>query len=189
MENNRKNYDKIQLLNFLTEDIISFAAQKLGQDFPDYIDMNCGAIPQGEYEKIIDPDSPEQFLMLYKTTALKRLNLAASTLLKSDEAFMKLLEDYFLRQGKRLKADLPGPENLRQALELFDLCILCSCEGRVIIEETEQVVKWNYQDSRDADGLYWKLMEFFMQGIFSDTPFCFCLRNGLIFEIMVKKAS
>ncbi len=186
MEENRQTFDKIQLLNFMTEDILSFAAQKLGPQFMDHVDMNCGAIPQGEYEKIIDPDSPRQFLSLYKNTVLKRLNLTATSLLQLDQSYQNVMADYFFRQGKNLQ--LPKPKSTAEALSLFDSCILCSGDGRSFQNQTPESISWTCSQSTPTISwpLYWNLMCSFASGFLSGSGCTIRFSENRMFTIEKK---
>ncbi|MBQ0039799.1 MAG: hypothetical protein KBS64_05180, partial [Treponema sp.] len=108
--------------NSMASDIVAYAAQKYGQEFFDYIDMNCGAMPDGNFENVIDPSAPQQFLDLYSNMVAKRLDLSCSKLLELDFGYRSALIDYF----KTREAENPGlltvDDNLSQVVSRVISC-------------------------------------------------------------------
>lgn len=68
-------------------------AQQCGMaNFVESLDMNCGAIPDEDFETIIDPESPAQFLKLYAHMAQDRLAYTITNMLRvSDEILPKII--------------------------------------------------------------------------------------------------
>ncbi len=93
-------FNKLQLLNSMATQIVLFGEQCGASGLMDYVDMNCGAIPEGPYTQVVDQTAPDQFLEMYRKIAENRFKLAVSTLLKADPAFMKPIEEYCARDGE-----------------------------------------------------------------------------------------
>lgn len=168
----RRQFDKINLFNFMSNDLVAFAAQKYGQEFTEFIDMKCGAIPEGDYEKIIDPDSPEQFLMLYTDIVLKRVSVTCSKILELGEGYDRVLANYFSDSGKNL--NLPFPSTMDDAYGLIKLCVLEKQNARedIIIKKETECLIWK---NADADISMWTLLVPFINGIFGDSGFSFSI--------------
>lgn len=171
----RRQFDKINLFNFMSNDLVSYAAQKYGQEFTEFIDMKCGAIPEGDYEKIIDPDSPEQFLMLYTDVVLKRISVTCGKILELGEGYDRVLANYFSDAGKNL--NLPSPSTIDDAYGLIKLCVLekqNAAEDVIIRKETDCLI-WK---NADADISMWKLLIPFISGILGNSGFSFSITEG-----------
>lgn len=153
MEN---HFWRIKILNYITNDLVNFAAQKLGPQFFEYIDMTCGAIPEGPFEKVIDVNAPEQFLNLYTDIALNRFMLCTQKLIELDHSYFKLIADYLFNQGKLL--ELPEPSSKQEAEGLIKLCIL--------------------QKDSKTDERYWNLMQYFAKGVLVKSKFDFKFAEG-----------
>lgn len=181
---NYQQFNKIKLLTYMTDDIIAFASQKFGQDFYDYMDMNCGAIPEGDFEKVIDPDAPDQFLKMYESIALKRIELVSTKLMESSREYLKLMEEYFFNQGKKIS--IGQIESMDTALDYFNEFILenSSFSQHQIICKNENLMTWKKENNES--NIYWKLMECFTQGLFSESGFQFAVSDELEFKIYRK---
>ena len=181
---NYQQFNKIKLLTYMTDDIIAFASQKFGQEFYDYMDMNCGAIPEGDYEKVIDPDAPDQFLRMYENIALKRIELVSKKLLESSKEYLKLMEEYFFNQGKKIAVG--QIKDVETALEYFHEFILenASMSHHQVTCKNENLISWKKENNES--NIYWKLMECFTQGLFFESDFQFTVSDKLEFKICRK---
>lgn len=83
----------------MADQIIAYGEQCGASGLADYVDMNCGGIPDGEYAQIVDQAAPEQFLAMYRKVAENRFTLAVSTLVKANPAFRKPIGEYCARDG------------------------------------------------------------------------------------------
>ena len=99
MDSNAELFGKIRLLNSMAGQIIAYGEQCGAAGLGDYIDMNCGGIPDGEYAQVVDQAAPDQFLAMYRKVAENRFTLAVSTLVKANPAFMKPVAEYCERDG------------------------------------------------------------------------------------------
>ncbi|MCQ2982881.1 MAG: hypothetical protein MJ178_09015 [Treponemataceae bacterium] len=138
----KKIFDKINLHNVMTNDLVSFAAGKYGPQFAEYVDMNCGAIPEGTYETLIDQENPKPFIDMYTSVAIKRISLCCQKILELGPGYDKVLANYFFNAGQNL--GLPHPSNEEEQRYLVDLCLL------------------------EGGDDYKQYMEPFVQGLFAD---------------------
>jgi len=95
-EENKKEFEKICIVYAISEEIVDFGVKCAGQEFAEFIDMNCGAMPDGSYEQLIDKDAPEQFLDFYKKIAVKRVNTATEKVIgfspAAKESILKFIQ-------------------------------------------------------------------------------------------------
>ncbi|MCQ2241486.1 hypothetical protein [Treponema sp.] len=177
----RGYFDRIRLFNFMAKDIVAFAAQKYGAEFLDYMDMNCGAMPEGEYDKIIDQGAPLQFLELYAGIVIKRLELASGKILELGEGFDSVIKNYFFNEGMNL--GIAKPESIKEAYEIVRTCALdfTSNEDEISFESQKEL-RWHKKSK--TEGLYWSLiMVAFMAGIFKDSPVEFSVSENMEFSL------
>ncbi|MBQ0167700.1 MAG: hypothetical protein KBT02_11395 [Treponema sp.] len=99
MDSHEQLFAKIQLLNSMAGQIIAYGEQCGASGLSDYVDMNCGGIPDGEYVQVVDQTAPEQFLSMYQKIAENRFSLAVKTLVKANPAFLEPIEEYCERDG------------------------------------------------------------------------------------------
>lgn len=177
--NNFKTFSRIRILCFMTDDIVSFAAQKYGAEFFDYIDMNCGAVPDGEYEKVIDPSAPKQFLDLYTNIALNRNLLACKKLLELGNGYQKVLDDYFYKQGAAITKE--KPKTVQNAFELINEYVLEKSKiQNTITEQSENQIKWK---KSECDLSYWQFIKPFADGMISDSGITFSISEDMTFSL------
>ncbi len=182
--NNFKSFSRIRILCFMTDDIVSFAAQKYGAEFFDYMDMTCGAVPDGEYEKVIDMTAPKQFLDLYTNIALNRYVLAYKKILELGDGYQKVLNDYFFNQGTLMPIE--KPQNVQTAFNLINECVLEKSKVQnTITAQSENLIEWK---KSDCDLSYWKFIKAFADGMISNTGITFTFSEDMTFSL-VKKSS
>ena len=99
METGEQLFCKIKLLNSMADQIIAYGEQCGAAGLRDYVDMNCGGIPDGEYTQVVDQSAPEQFLSMYRKVAENRFTLTVKTLIQANPAFRKPIADYCERDG------------------------------------------------------------------------------------------
>lgn len=99
MEDYGDTFSRIRLLGSMADQIIAYGERCGAAGLMEYIDMNCGAIPEGEYAQVVDQSAPEQFLQMYRKIAENRFTLAVKTLVKANPDFMKPVEEYCERDG------------------------------------------------------------------------------------------
>ncbi|MBQ0052168.1 MAG: hypothetical protein KBT11_08940 [Treponema sp.] len=173
----RRQFDKINLLNFMCSDLISYAEKKYGSEFPEYVDMTCGAVPEGEYEKIIDPSSPREFLDLYTDICLKRFKTVTSKILELGDGYDIVLKNYFFNEGKKL--GLPKPSSLDEAYELIQVCILeklTTCGSHQIETKGNDEIIWKNPNS---DLNFWMFMKDLICGIIEGSNITFSIDDSV----------
>lgn len=102
MDANKQQFFKIQQLNDMSFDIAAFGENQGIEKLTERVDLNCGAMPPGEYERVIDPSAPEEFLNLYLGIAESRFAYAVTALLKFHPGYITPLENYCFERGKAL---------------------------------------------------------------------------------------
>lgn len=177
-------FDRIRLFNFMAKDIVAFAAQKYGPSFVDYMDMNCGAMPEGEYEAVIDQGAPLQFLELYAGMVIRRLELASGKILELGDGFDTVLKNYFHNEGKNLGID--KPQNLNEAYGIVRTCALdITLSEDQFISTTDKELRWKKKGNPSP--LYWTLlMTALISGIFDNSPVEFSVSEEMEFCLKIK---
>ncbi len=176
----RKQFDRINLLNYMANDIVAFAAQKYGEEFFEFIDMKCGAVPEGEYEKIIDPAAPQVFLELYTNIVINRFSLACAKVLELGEGYDKVLSDYLFNSGANL--GLPKPASIKDAFDLIQLSVLDGMYSKQKIEfvmQDDSRLEWKKNCGKDFT--YWNLMRHFVLGLIAGSGIDFSVDENLNF--------
>lgn len=180
----RRQFDKITLFNFISLDLINYASQKYGPEFSEYVDMTCGAVPEGDYEKVIDVASPAEFLNLYTGIVLKRFMLVCNKLIELGPGYDRMIADYLFKEGQNL--GMPKPVNVTGAFDLLQLCILENLNARCGIDfltSTPSFLSWKNEVS---DLAYWKITADFVRGLLDSSPIEFSVDEGGIFTLKTK---
>ncbi len=135
---------KIRLINDMALDIIDYAVHGGHTQLYDIVDMNCGAIPDGDFENIIDPSSPQQFLSLYTKIAVQRFAMAVTETLKLSSTLIKQLTDYCYNAGVNISQNTVC-KSIQEALSLLNECLLeetpPSNKSR-IITQSDSIIIW-----------------------------------------------
>lgn len=170
---------KINILNSMANDIGFFLQNQGVENFMDYLDMNCGAVPEGSYEEIIDPEAEEQFLGLYSGISMFRFAFAVSQALKINEAFFPAIKNYCLEKGRSLKPE--SIPSVQAAFKVLDSCILdemTAVTQKKITEQSEKFIKWEILKDCNEDfwnkaecnlSIYKELKNQFIQGLLEDS--------------------
>lgn len=189
-------FNKIKLLNDIANQLIYFGMQYGHTKLMEKVDMLCGAIPEGEFEQVIDLNSPDQFLSLYMQISENRFAMAATELLKMSPEFIKPILDFCGRVGKDLKAD--KPLNAKDAFSIVENYVLDGMPGnetkQIKIEEENTIVWEKITDTHQAAWekaggdlkIYYKLQQQFINGLFIDSGFEFLIENDSKFIIRRK---
>lgn len=189
-------FNKIIFLNGIANHIAVYGVQCGYKTLMDEVDLNCGAVPEGEYNQVIDTEAPEQFLSLYTQIAENRFAFVVTALIKKDEAFKKILLEFLSRTGRELGVE--GAVNVRTAYEVIQQIILDGMPGdetKKIILETEDRIEWEklidtHEDAwKKAGGeisVYYELQECFVRGLLEESGFNYEIKDGNIFSISKK---
>ncbi len=164
-------FEKMKFLDFMASDLIAFASRKYGAEFEEYIDMTYGAIPDGEYEKIIDVSCPKPFVDLYTLIAIKRFRSSYEKILELGEGYQKILDDYLSNEAQNL--GLEKPENVLDAYNLINFCIpdFPGKEENEIILNEDKKICWQKKDFEGTDFLL--LFKPFIDSILKGTKISF----------------
>lgn len=201
MSNEELYYDqfkRIKIVDFMTILLGNFALSKGFDTFVDYIDINCGAIPEGEYTQIIDPAAPQEFLSLYTDIANKRFAFAINGLLKISSDLFAPIKDFCFRTGKDLKISTEQIKSPRDAYDILCLFILDGMVGeetKEITAETENHIEWKklvethgaaWEKAGGKLEVYYELQEAFGNGILSAAGYEYKIQNSEIFSLEKK---
>lgn len=188
----RNLFNKIKLLNEITNQIVYFGVTQGNPAFSDYVDMNCGGIPEGEYEQVIDISAPFQFLSLYNQIAENRFAFSVAGLLKMNQGFFTPVAGFMKQVGSDM--GIEGIETIDQAFEIFNAFVLDGMPGdeskKIILHQENQLewelIKDNHKEAwTKAEGNlenYYKLQENFVNGLLSRSNFKFT-KDGELFRI------
>lgn len=154
-------FNKIKLLDSITNSLVAFGVNSGNVNLQDYVDLNCGAVPEGEYEQVIDPGAPEQFLSLYVGIAQKRFAFAVMALIRMNPDFEKSIEDFMYSVGKDMNLGIiPTEAEAMQTAKAFVL-------------DTNPEEAWKAAEG--TIGIYRKLMQSFVNGLLSACEFSITL--------------
>lgn len=148
----KNQFNKILLWNEITNQIAYFTVQQGYEKLFDFLDMNCGAIPEGPYEQIVDPDCPEQFLQMYTQIVHKRFAYAVVSLLNMNEEYIRVLEDFMYRTGKEM--EIPKINSVEEGEKIFKSFYLDGVNENVWIQAGRNI------------SVYEQLIESFKKGLF-----------------------
>ena len=165
----RYYFDKIQFFGLISDDLVSYAAQLFGQEYFDFVDLNCGSMPIGQYEDLIDQAAPMEFLNLYAGIILQRIEITLLKILKAGDDFKPLLEKYFENESQKIEAG--SPDSLSQAYAIVNGFTLDSYMNEdVITENNENQIKW-HKETTICPLIYTLALPSFFAGVFRDTDF------------------
>lgn len=184
---------KIRMMDDIANALINFSVQNISPELSDYVDLNCGAIPQGSYEQIIDPNAAHQFLSLYTKIAEKRFAFIVSKLIQIQSGLLNSIKDFLERTGTSLNVE--KIETAREAFNVYQSIILdgmpCD-ETKELILDSPEKFEWKmltdtHKDSWNSAGssseIYFQLLKSFTDGIFSRSDFRLTIKDGEFFSI------
>lgn len=117
-----RTFNKIKLWNEISNQILNFGLQYTNPSLADYVDMNCGGIPEGDFEQVVDLHAPEQFISMYLTVAEKRFAFVVSALLSVSQDFLTPIKSFCEKVGKDLNlGKVDSIEKARQLVKDFVL--------------------------------------------------------------------
>lgn len=168
-------------------------AQQCGMaNFVESLDMNCGAIPDEDFETIIDPESPAQFLKLYAHMAQDRLAYTITNMLRVSKEFGAPIYSFVRQNGTNM--EIEKLETVTQAFSVFNSIVLDENFDNPSIEIVEQnadhiVWKKNLESvkqswtkcSGEIEMYYFYLMSL-CEGLFAKSDIHFEVKDG-VFEI------
>lgn len=153
----KNEFNKIMLLNGITNSLISFGINSGNSTLEDYIDMNCGALPEGDFSQVIDPEAPEQFISLYTGIVQKRFAFTVMALIKMNPQLEKAIEDFMFRVGEDMKIpSVNSREEAEKTVQAF------------VIQKTPKA------ECKAAGGtleIYFKMMQSFVNGLLNSSEY------------------
>lgn len=187
------HFNKIKLLESIANQIAEYGVQCGNATLMDYIDMNCGGIPEGEFAQVVDVSAPIQFLAMYTKTAENRFAFAVTELLKMNASFLKALENSCFQVGKDMQ--IHAVQNAEHAFEIYNDFILDGMPG----EQTKEIVSCNdskivwkkVTDTHEpawkkAGGnlnVYYMLQKSFVTGLFDECKYSYYIEDNLTFSL------
>lgn len=189
----KNHFFKILLLDGMANDIASFVQSKGIVDFCDQMDFDCGAIPDGDYDTLIDKYAPQQFLDLYTDVAHHRFAYAVDGLLKINNAYITTLMNYCKQKGSEL--NIPPLSKPAEAFQVVDSCFLDGRFGeetKRVINKSESVITWKrisdrhekfWQNNCGGVNVYYQLYVSFLEGLLGRSKFTIQNNRNVEFSI------
>lgn len=189
----RQQFYKIKFLNYMSFDIAAFGENQGIEKLVEKVDLKCGAIPDGEYEQVIDQTAPNPFLELYMRIAEFRFAFSVTALLKANEGYITPLINYCYEQGKANK-----PEKIKTvntAYEYINSFILDGMPDEEVKEITTvepgrlvwHVVKETHESFwNKAEGsveVYYKLQNALIEGLLEGSDITFINEGNTTFTL------
>jgi len=188
-----RHFIRINFTSNMAYDIAAFGESQGMEKLTERLDLTCGAIPSGEYNMVIDPSAPKQFLELYTGIAEYRLAFAVTELLKLNPGYIKPLENYFHDKGKALKAD--NYPTVKAAFELINFCVLDGMPDietkQITIDESDKL-SWkklmetheNYWNKAGSSvEVYYQLQNCFINGLLDGSNITFTNQDNQTFTL------
>lgn len=201
MENQEKSqeekviiqFNKIKLLNDIANSIANYGEQCGYSNLFEQVDLNCGAIPEGNIREVIDFSSPEQFLYLYTHIAESRLAFAVTQVLKiSDKCWQPIL-DFCRRVGQ--DNQVQGVNSVENALYIYQLFILDGMPDEKNFEITvqnENEISWiklkdtheTFWEKYKGDiNNYYQIIQAFIGGLLENSGIKFFIKDNKEFTL------
>lgn len=190
----KKLFNKIKLLSDIADHIAYYGVRCGNPQLMDYIDMNCGAVPEGDVSGIIDEDAPKQFLEMYIQIAENRFAAAVTELLKMNPQFIKPVSDFCVQVGKEM--NVPPCSSIEEAFQVIDSFVLDGfSDNKKIISRDDSKIVWeqsadNHESAwKKAGGnlsVYYELQQDFVNGLLSASNISYSVENGKIFTLSEK---
>jgi len=187
-ERRLNQFNKIRLLNDIANQLAYYGVQNGHEKLFDYIDLNCGAIPDGEFEQVIDLNAPHEFLSLYMNTAENRFAFAVTELLKMSSQLLNAIKDFCFRVGQDMKIEsIPTISDAYKVIDAFVLDGMPCDETKKIEEESENQIIWTkvidthekaWKKAGGDVSVYYELQESFVQGLLEKSGFKYQIEKG-----------
>ena len=191
-------FNKIRLWCSMADGLAKYGVSLGNEKLFDYIDMNCGDVPQGEFEQVIDLSSPHQFLAMYTQIAEDRFAFAVTELLKMNTGLESIKKFCFDAAKNQISALQMKIDSALDAFELYKAFVLdgmpCD-ETKNVTCETQDKVEWQklldtHEKSWAKAGgnlsVYYELQKSFVLGLFSaceNAKFSFEIKDDSVFTI------
>ncbi|MCR5080841.1 MAG: hypothetical protein K6B17_05820 [Treponema sp.] len=186
------HFNKIKFINSITDSIAAYGVQCGLKNFTDDLDMNCGAVPEGEIDQIIDPSSPLEFLSLYTKISCDRFAMTVIQISMLHPNCKKAICSFLRDIGKQNQSDkIASPKNAVSFLENIILEGNIEDTTKEIISSSEKEIVWKSINSMHEKSwnrfkgdinLFYELLETFINAILENTKFIF-KRDGELFVV------
>lgn len=174
-----RQFQKIKLWNDIGNQIVYFGMQYANPNLNDLVDMNCGGIPEGDFEQVVDISAPMQFISMYTQIAQKRLTFTVQTLVSLNSDFLIPIKDFFMRVGRDLK--ITGIDSLEKASEIMkDFIFDVGQKGQSNLESNLEQDSANKQGDRP---LLLQLESYFLNGLFEASNIKVEITDGDTFTV------
>ena len=187
------HFNKIKLLESIANQIGFYGVQCGNATLMDYIDMNCGGIPEGEFAQVVDVSAPMQFLAMYTKTAENRFAFAVTELLKMNGAFLEPLANSCFQAGKDIQVH--AVKTAAEAFEIYNSFVLDGMvdeQTKEIVVQTDSKIVWKkLSDTHEtawkkAGGdlnVYYMLQKSFVTGLFDECKYAYYIEDNLTFSL------
>ena len=187
------HFNKIKLLESIANQIGFYGVQCGNATLMDYIDMNCGGIPEGEFAQVVDVSAPMQFLAMYTKTAENRFAFAVTELLKMNASFLNALENSCFQVGKDMQ--IHSVKDAEEAFEIYNAFVLDGMvdeQTKEIVVQTDSKIVWKkLSDTHEtawkkAGGdlnVYYMLQKSFVTGLFDECKYAYYIEDNLTFSL------
>ncbi len=206
-----EQFNKIRFINSITDSIANYGVQCGMTDFFDILDMNCGAVPDGEMNQVIDPAAPVQFLSLYTKISQDRFAMAVIQVARLSPVCKNAICQFIADIGRQnqLSAGAPNTENVPNAehapdipntpVQAFEILqsfvldgmpetppeIICKNETAIIWKKTGTSTEESWQKFGGDISFYNELLKIFADNLFEPNGLTFTAENGL-YKIALK---
>lgn len=160
----------------------------------EYVDMSCGAIPEGPYEKVIDASASKQFLSMYVQVVESRFAMAVTQVLKLNPNIMTGLKDFCFQVGKNNRAE--NLDGLQSAFDFIASVVLDAMPDenkKEIFCNEEKKLCWKsafdshkkYWDKVQGDiKVYYELQMSFVNGLLADSGIKYLVEENGVFTLI-----
>lgn len=189
-------FEKIKLMNSVTNAIASYGEQCGMTNFFDFVDMSCGAVPDGEFSQIIDLSDPEVFLSMYVGIVEARFAFVVTKMLNASQDFLSPIKIFCRQVGSSNKLD--SVSDCRNAFELMECILLDGMPGassKEITTDSCNLVEWkikkdNHKAAWDKWGgkvnLFYELQKDFIEGYLEGSGIKYEITEDKVFRLEKK---
>lgn len=187
------HFNKIRLLNDIANHIGAYGVSCGNETLLDHMDLSCGAVPDGDFEQVIDLNSPNQFLSLYMQIAENRFACVVTEMLKMNKGYLDIISEFCMRIGREMNID--PVDNIEKAYEVMQSFILdgmpCDETKEILIKDADKIQWKKLVDTHEAAwkkvngdvAVYYRLQQDFVNGIFEESGISLKIENKALFTL------
>ncbi|MCR4790590.1 MAG: hypothetical protein K5839_05870 [Treponemataceae bacterium] len=192
-ERRMNQFNKIRLLDDMASKIAYYGVEHGATNLMDYIDINAGVIPDGDYEHVIDPSSQHQFLSMYSQVAENRFAFAVSCLLSINPDYMEIISNFCHQVGKDM--GIKKVESVEEAFSIYKSFILdgMPCDETLQVTHMDEIsISWEkltdthqkaWEKAEGDINIYYQLQKSFVDGLFSSCGIHFSIEENKFFTL------